>query len=967
MSLSFLVHLRAPVRLSAAAIVAATLLVWAPSAAAQGGGASSTGAIVGRVVDAGGLALPGVGVTAESPALIVPQAVVTGAEGAYRFPGLAPGTYVLTFELPGFDTLRRADIRIALGFTATVNVELQVASLQETVTVTGGSPVIDLSSTRVQQNFKLDALQEIPNARDMWSLLAITPSVQMARIDVGGNRAGNQTGYSSYGYSGQNRVLVENINVTEGTSGAGTYWDYGSFDEVFFGTIGQGAEMPTPGVQTSFLVKSGSNRLSGEAYLDYENNSMQSANISGADADRYGIGRTSNQVDMYRDSNLNLGGPIVPNKAWWFTSYRNQTIDVQQPNFVGPLAGTVFHTNIWIPTGKATYQATPNHRLIGYYTWVQKVQPTRLPQGAYQYTDRAQTVSQDAGTWVYKGEWNGSFRSNVYAEARYGVFGYYLPLRPNTDTELPQRLDSVLLTIDGGDAKSQSNRQRRQATGAVSYFAERWGASHTIKVGGEIMLESGWSGVEQGASGNVRQFFANGVPQRVTLYAPTASSVGKVLAGPNGDLLNVNKLDTYDIFASDQVAIGRATVTLGVRYDRYRVWTPEQRQLAYSYGPLSVPDAVFPETTYVVWNALAPRLGVSYDLFGNGRTVLKGNYGYFRFNPGVNLAASANPNQSSKSVTYAWTDANGDGYYQPGEERALLATALAGTIRFDTDIEQPSSHQATAFIEQQIADDLGARVGFTYLSIRNDTGTLQPFRPASAYSVPFDVRDPGPDGALGTADDGAITLYGIPNGEIGAFPATSVVTNAGLDSQYKTLEVSFTRRQGRRHTYGLGASHTWSHDYPAGAPYSPNGPFDYDSTSYSVKANLTYTAPGDVVVSAVYRLQSGQNYARTLAVTTPASCACTFGAGTSSSSASNTVYVGQYDDYRQDNAQVFDLRVEKSLRFGDRLRLRLFADGFNLFNAYAAETINRTTGPQFQTPTGVLGPRTGRVGFRVTF
>lgn len=193
------------------------------------------------------------------------------------------------------------------------------------------------------------------------------------------------------------------------------------------------------------------------------------------------------------------------------------------------------------------------------------------------------------------------------------------------------------------------------------------------------------------------------------------------------------------------------------------------------------------------------------------------------------------------------------------------------------------------------------------------------------------------------------------------------MTNAGLDSQYKTVEASFNRRQGSRYSYGLGASHTWSHAFPAGAPYSPNGPFDDDSTSYSVKANLTYTAPWDVMVSAVYRLQSGQNYARTLAVSAPASCACTFGAGTSSSSASNTVYVGRYDDYRQDNAQVFDLRLEKSLRFADRIRLRLFVDGFNLFNAYAAETINRATGPRFQTPTAVLGPRTGRVGFRLGF
>ena len=242
---------------------------------AQGGGASTTGSINGKVADSSGAVLPGVTVTASSPSLMGVQTAVSDTSGNYRFPALPPGSYTVTFDLPGFNTLKRENIQIAMGFTATVNVELAVASLQETVTVTGDSPVIDTSNTRVQQNFKLEALQEIPNARDMWSLLAVTPAVQMSRIDVGGNRAGTQTGYTAYGYSGQNRVLVEGINTTEGTSGAGFYFDYGSFEEVFLGTIGQGAEMPTPGVQSQFLGKSGGNRFQGEIYKDYERNSWQ--------------------------------------------------------------------------------------------------------------------------------------------------------------------------------------------------------------------------------------------------------------------------------------------------------------------------------------------------------------------------------------------------------------------------------------------------------------------------------------------------------------------------------------------------------------------------------------------------------------------------------------------------------------------------------------------------------------------
>src|SRR5438876_7865727 len=296
-------------------VVALAACLLAPTHAfAQGGGASTTGSINGKVADSSGGVLPGVTVTASSPSLMGVQTSITDSGGLYRFPSLPPGTYTVQFELPGFNTLKRENIQIAMGFTAAVNVELAVASLTETVTVTGDSPVIDTSSTRVQQNFKLEALQEIPNSRDLWSLLAVTPGVGMSRIDVGGNRAGTQTGYTAYGYSGQNRVLVEGINTTEGTSGAGFYVDYGSFEEVFLGTIAQGAEMPTPGVQSQMLGKSGGNKFQGEFYQDYETYGMIGDNIAANLPSQFlydpatnpggNIRPHSNETVKYRDSNI---------------------------------------------------------------------------------------------------------------------------------------------------------------------------------------------------------------------------------------------------------------------------------------------------------------------------------------------------------------------------------------------------------------------------------------------------------------------------------------------------------------------------------------------------------------------------------------------------------------------------------------------------------------------------------------
>ena len=455
--------------------VLAVCLLASTHAFAQGGGASTTGSINGKVSDSSGGVLPGVTVSATSPSSMGIQSSVTDTGGNYRFPALPPGTYTVTFELPGFNTLKRENIQISMGFTAAINVELAVASLQETVTVTGDSPVIDTSNTRVQQNFKLEALQEIPNSRDLWSLLAVTPSVTMGRIDVGGNRAGTQTGYTAYGFSGQNRVLVEGINTTEGTAGAGFYVDYGSFEEVFLGTIGQGAEMPTPGVQSQMLGKSGGNKFQGEFYTDYETNGMIGENILNNVPAKFlydpvtnpggNIRPHSNETLKYRDSNINVGGPIKKDKVWWYFSYRNQKTSVGQPNFIGPIAGTSFDTSLWNPSGKVTYQLNQNNKLIGYYQWGQKTQPNRLPQAALNYTSLDGTLKQISGSWIYKGEWNGTINKNMFAEARYGGFGYYFPLLANSDTTAPEVFDNknTLLTRrgpEGTDRPSSSAGDR---------------------------------------------------------------------------------------------------------------------------------------------------------------------------------------------------------------------------------------------------------------------------------------------------------------------------------------------------------------------------------------------------------------------------------------------------------------------------------------------------------------------------
>jgi hypothetical protein len=943
-------------------VALAMVLAICPLAFAQGGGASSTGTIQGRVTDAQGAILPGVTVTATSPAMLGQQATVTSETGNYRFPAIPPGTYSITYELPGFNSVKREGIEIRLGFTANVNVELALASLQETVTVTGESPVIDTTATRVVQNFKLDELQSIPNGRDMWSLLAVTPAVQMSRIDVGGNRAGTQTGYTAYGFTGQVRVLIEGINTTEGTGGAGFYFDYSSLEEVFLGTSGQSAEMPNPGVQSQFIAKSGGNQFNGEVYLDWYNNSLQGSNIpddytAPTAFNNSPIRAHSNEIDRYRDWAINVGGPIKQDKLWWFGTYRTQFNAVAQPNFNFDKS---FDTKLWNAVGKGTYQANQNNKLIGYYQWGQKLQPNRLPFATAIYESEGPTFKQDSGSWVWKGEWNGTVSDKLYVEARVGSFGYYFPTIANSEEDYFWR-DSGTLEILGAHRKWQTDRERNQYTAAATYFLDTGAGSHTFKLGGEMLREKGWVGFEQGVGGHIEHVYNNGVANQLIFRVPTAKAVGSLKDGKKGNITSVSALNVGAFFLNDTWNMGRMTLNAGVRYDRYTGWLPEQEQLAFSLGPVNVPAATFAEDDLYTWNVFAPRLGVTFDLSGDGRTVLKGNYGFFWHNPGVGVGDAANQNTSDKSETYTWNDVNGDRRWQPGEEVSRTASSLSGSIRLDPDIKAPYTHEASVWLERQIAELYAARIGFVYKT-EDDliSNNYQLERGLSAFTTPYTFVDIGVDGRRGTSDDRDLTFYAMPNSLASQFPTTQYVTNVDQYSRYKTFEASVSKRYSNRWSASLGGAYTWLKDFPNGPQRNPNNPGVESYSHWNFKATATYDAPYGIRLSPVLRHQAGVNYARELTITAPAGLTATSSGGANGTRA----YAEPWNSNREDNIWVFDVRAEKTLNFTDRLRARLFLDLFNLTNSHASETISRATGLGYQKPSAILAPFTARVGFR---
>ena len=231
-------------------VICLALFTFASPTAAQ----DFRGRINGTVTDNTGAVLPGVSVTATSPALIQPQSQVTGADGSYRFLALPPGVYEVAFELLGFQNVRREGVRVVINQTLTVDQQLQVATLQETVTVTGESPIVDTSTTAMGTNFTKELLTEIPNARDIWAAMSQAPGLQMTAFDVGGSNTGNQTGYRSYGFDTQNQTRMEGIDTTEGTAANAGYFDFGSFEEFQVGGAGADASAFAGGAVPSISV-----------------------------------------------------------------------------------------------------------------------------------------------------------------------------------------------------------------------------------------------------------------------------------------------------------------------------------------------------------------------------------------------------------------------------------------------------------------------------------------------------------------------------------------------------------------------------------------------------------------------------------------------------------------------------------------------------------------------------------------
>ena len=555
----------------------------------------STGEIFGKATDGTGAVLPGVTVTLSGPALIQPQTAVTSESGAYRFPRIPIGTYTVTFELAGFKKTIRDGIVIQAGFNAEIDTKMEISTVQETVTVSGESPVVDTRSTAISASFNKEALDKIPSARDPWVILEQTPGVLMSGSNVGGNLSGQQTSFSAMGSSTNQQWNIDGAVISDIASGnsSPTYFDFDSFDEIQITTGGSDASQQGAGVQINFVTKSGGNKLRGSGRFFDTNQKFEANNITDTQRD---LGATGgNPIQDIKDYGVEIGGPIKKNKAWFWGAMSNNTIHVGVVNFFDtstPACQTVANNAndqdrrrvsvrgqgslgllqdrrdgpASTTTASCSSRRTPANKST--FTVTDGIK-TRNARGADAFHPLITTRRQDGPTIFYRGEHQWIVSNRLTMTAQYlhisENWGQFFQNDGLKDVQAIQFIDTGFFDRNTASGNYDTHRPQDDIRADANYFVSNFlGGDHSMKFGFAYRR----SPVESLTT------FGGGANTRVRSTANQANcTVGGVTALCNEADIKRDADFSYILYGrslywNDSYKKSRATVNIGLRFDR---------------------------------------------------------------------------------------------------------------------------------------------------------------------------------------------------------------------------------------------------------------------------------------------------------------------------------------------------------------------------------------------------------------
>lgn len=997
-------------RLRGACLSTLLLLAAAPAAAQDSG-------IAGAVTDDTGGVLPGVAVEAASPVLIEgARLAITDARGRYAFTALRPGVYTVTFTLTGFTTVVREGVELTAGFTAPLNAALAVGALEETVTVSGRSPVIDVQRVQERQVVTRDVLDSLPMNKDWGAIGALTVGVAPESQDVGGVRDSYMPYLAAHG--GDTRDGMRQMdgltmgNLSCGYSCTTLNANDAQTEELSYEIGAISADVAIGGVRVNIIPKEGGNTFSGSAFGNFSDRRFQGDNL-GQDLIDAGL-RSPDVVSSIWDTSFDLGGPVVRDRLWFHGAYRNWGLKklpantfydtdpndfVFEPDLTRPGVDEQYDQSASL---RFTWQATRGNKFAVYYNGAPRHQPY---QGiSNRRTPEAARDQRNPLNWHGTTTWTGAVGNRILLEAGMGMQVQDATIDPQPDAPRLHAVRELTTGIDfrGVGFSRRWNEVHRAYKASMSYVT----GSHNLKFG--MTLDEGtWrQGTDIIGPTDSLLFTLGGAPILIAAFA-TPYNVEVDLAADLG------------LYAQDAWTIDRTTFNLGLRWDYVRQDIPAQDTSRFVDSPTgSVGPGTWAPTrrwdaipNAANWTDLSPRIGVAHDLFGDGRTALKGSVSRYLRVDTIGMSASRNPvNASVTSATRSWRDLNGD-FFPDEEELGPYSNANFGrsvlTNVFAEDVysgfgTRRHNWEYSVGVEQEILPRTSIDVAYWRRAQGNfsvtdnvlvEPGDFDPY----CVTAPDDPRLPGGGGyeVCGLHDVNPASFGQVRNEIIRAdtngyamsqvFDGLDVTVNSRVSGDlffYGGVNFGRTRFDdcGARPddpaapptlaltAGGAGTGGGWDVQEAAGIilPRGHHCRVDPPFFRPGWKLSGAYTLPYDVQISGFWQNLPGVPILATWnapvsAIEPSLGRPLAGGAGTAE------VHLIAPGTLFADRLNQLDVRVSKIFRLDAGREVRLMLDAYNLLNDDAPLAVNDTYGSQWQVPESILLARFVKFGAQFTW
>src|SRR4051812_2259695 len=1028
---------------------------------------AQTSAIAGTVKDTSGAVLPGVTVEASSPALIEKvRSAVTDGNGQYKIEALRPGMYTITFTLPGFSVVKRDGVELTSDFTANINADMKVGALEETITVSAESPVVDVQNITTRTVMTRDVLDAIPTGRNIQAIGIMIPGTAISvggggalSRDVGGS--GNlQQSPLQYRGSPDTVQTVEGLrlnNLCANGAYSGVYWNDGSFQELSYVTGADSAEMGQGGMRVNMVPKDGGNSFHGVVFGNYAPSNWASDNCNSP-----GVGQPCTRselagdltynpnnkltnvsvLDKIWDFNPSVGGPIARDKVWFYATFRYWGVNKTTANsyfdadpspfrYVPDLSRQgIDDGHIRSIAGRVSAQLTSKDKLSYYHDEQDKV---RGHWGiAANIPPDASAIQATPTSFVSVTKWTRTHTNKLLFDAGFGVYDqeYQENYQPDVFANAAQPLVTLVDQSTNVNAAAWNN----PADHFSKLFTEQFAASyvtgsHSLRMGATIS-QAKWR-LQQQYTRDIQPVTFNGLlpngninPVSVTLRIPT-------------DRNNSIKNDS-GVFVQDKWTISRATINAGLRWDWF----------ISSVDPETLPAGTFNQAvTYNTcpdgknnlnancvgrvtnWKDLNPRFGISYDLFGNGKTAIKASIA--RYVNGVGLAAGSITDNNNPETTVGLSDArpwrdldaNGSPFDANGGLQLNELTPSASTPNFGRNVASSTltdpavlegwfargyNLEYTVSAQHELRPRVSVNGGWYRRKFGNQTLTVdQRYSIANgSYDGPFCVNAPSDPNLPGGGGYQVCGLYDLKQSVVAQqIPQNSLLTfssNYGGETNiYEGFDLSINARpragmffqagiNAQKRIFdqcafvdaGIPAYVINAANQAVGAPevseIFANGdracPQDLPYRP-DLKLLGSYTLPWDVQLSGTYQfvrgIQNGGAAPSILAQWAAPAAATTLGHAYSANAATriwNLIGVGE--NYGNFNLNQLDLRASKRFRV-DQFRFRLDFDAYNIFNSAWPFTVTNTfstlASSQYLRPTNVLQSRFFKIGAQFDF